>query len=771
MKKLFFLSFFLIQIIIIAQTPVPIAEIRVNNSNGVPVDTGQVFTITGVVTSGNHFGSFGPGSIEDLTAGMSVYGSSFASNVQTGDSVTVTGVLTEFRGLTQIDARRTGYSFINHGPVTPIEPEIVTLLEIKNQQWNGFEEYESRLVRVNNITITGAGNFASGTNYTINDGTTTLELRIDNDVTSIINTPIPSGEVDIIGIVGQFKTSAPFNSGYQLLPRFILDIVDDGSPLILNPVVASNIDTSSFVIYFQTARNGNSQVKYGLTPALELDSVVYQTDTIYHVVPVTGLQPATKYYFKAYSTNAAGTSESALLTATTSSADPTLGTINVYFNFPVDTTVAIPGNAAQGNVDFRNKLISRINSATHSIDLALYSFFGLPDVADAIIAAKNRGVKIRVVYDNRTTQNSMQQLINAGVPIIKRHSDINGIMHNKFLIFDARDEEPANDWVWTGSWNVTSTELSWKNNVIEINDPTLAAAFKIEFEEMWGSNTDIPNSSNAKFGIQKTDNTPHFFNIGGKEVQLYFSPSDNTNQKIIEMLNTADHNIYFSTYVFTRADLQHTLWTRFNSGGVSDIRGIIDAINSQGSQWSNLTQFAEMFHHNVSGTILHHKYAMVDATHYESNPTLLTGSHNWSNAAENDNDENTLIVHDVYIANLYMQEFKRRYNELGGTGTFIVPIVGIEDLSIAEMNHFLYQNYPNPFNPVTTIRFEVPEFQYVTLELFDVLGRKVKTLFEGDVAPGIVSVDFNAGDLSSGIYIYRLKSNDFMASKKLMLMK
>lgn len=771
MKKLLLVTLFIFQAIILAQTPVPIAEMRLNNSNGVPVDTGQVFTITGVVTSGNHYGSFGPGSMEDLTAGMSVYGSSFASNVAIGDSVTVTGVLTEFRGLAQIDTRRAGFSIINHGPVTPISPEVVTLNEIKNQQWNGFEEYESRLIRVNNVTITGSGNFTSGTNYTINDGTNTLELRIDNDVSSIIGTPIPSGEVDIIGIVGQFKNSPPYNSGYQILPRFIHDIVDDGRPLILNPVIASNITANSFTVFFETARNGNSKVKYGLTPALEMDSVVIHTDTTYHIVPITGLQPATQYYFKAYSTNSAGTSESSIQTATTSSTDPSLGTINVYFNFAVDTTVAIPGNAAKGNVDFRNKLIHRINAASYSIDLALYSFFGLSDVADALIAARNRGVKVRVVYDNRTTQNSMQQLVNAGIPIIKRHSSLNGIMHNKFFVFDARDVNPSNDWVWTGSWNVTSTELSWKNNVIEINDPTLASAYTIEFEEMWGSSGETPNASNAKFGTQKADNTPHFFNIGGRDVQLYFSPSDNTNQKIIETLNTADHNIYFATYVFTRSDLQHTLWTRFNNFGVTDIRGIIDAVNSQGSQWSNLNLFAEMYHHNVSGTTLHHKYAVVDATHPGSNPTIITGSHNWSNAAENENDENTIIVDDIYIANQYMQEFKRRYNELGGTGTFIVPVVGIEDVSITDFRHYLFQNYPNPFNPVTTIRFEVPEFQYVTLELFDILGRKVRTLFEGDVIPGIVSVDFNAEDLTSGIYIYRLKSNDHVSSKKLMLMK
>jgi phosphatidylserine/phosphatidylglycerophosphate/cardiolipin synthase-like enzyme len=627
------------------------------------------------------------------------------------------------------------------------------------------------LIRINNVTIQGTGNFASGTNYNISDPTDNLTegLRIDNDVSSIIGTSIPSGPIDIIGVLGQYKFAAPFNSGYQILPRFIQDFVFDGSPQILSPVIASDITTSSFTVYFQTARNGNSQVKYGLTPALELDSVVVATDTTYHIVPITGLSEATLYYYKAYSTNQNGTSSSSLHTVTTASSDPTLGKINVYFNFPVDTTVSIPGNSAHGNINFVQKLMERINTANYSIDLALYSFFGMQDVADAIILAKNRGVKVRVVYDNRTTQNSMQALINAGIPVLKRTSGLDGIMHNKFFIFDARDTVSTNDWLWTGSFNVTSTEVGWKNNVIEINDPTITQAYKIEFEEMWGGSGDTPNPANAKFGVQKTDNTPHSFNVGGREVQVYFSPSDGTTQKIINNVISSHFSIYFATYAFTRADIRTAMSDRFYNYGVTDQRGIIDQINTTGSQFLELQAFAEVFP-NIAPT-LHHKYAIFDASYPESNPTTLTGSHNWSSSAENDNDENTVILKDVYIANQFMQEFKKRYNEAGGTGTFIIPVVNVEDYGITEFNYQLYQNYPNPFNPLTTIRFEVPVSQHVELSIFDMLGREVKVLYS-DLAPaGIMAIDFNAEGLASGVYFYRLKTQDFVTSKKFLLLK
>jgi len=767
----FLLTVVLFNSITSAQDVVPIADIKNNDSKGVPLDTGKVFTVAGIVVASNQFGNSGPGSIQDETAGLSIFGSDFANQVSIGDSVTVTSVLTQFNGLTEFDFRRAGSSLINHGAAsTNYDPVIVTISQIINQQWDGFEEFESLLIRINNVTIQASGNFVGNTNYTISDVTGTLSdgLRIDRDVSSIVGQPIPSGEVDLIGISGQFKPNPPYNSGYQLLPRSIFDIVGDGAPLILNPVIAANIDTNSFMVFFNTARNGNSQVKYGLTSALELDSVVIGNDTTIHVVPISGLQESTLYYFRAYSTNANGTSISTLQTVTTASSNPTIGTINVYFNFSVDTTVAIPGNAAKGNVNFEQKLMERINSAEYSIDLSLYSFFGMQNIADAIIAARDRGVKVRVVYDSRPTQNSMLALINAGILVLKRPSFLMGIMHNKFFIFDARDTIVTNDWLWTGSWNVTSLELNWKNNVIEINDPSITSAYQIEFEEMWGSSGETPNSSNAKFGNEKIDNTTHSFNIGGVDVRLYFSPSDGTTAQIISAINSADDDIYFAMLAFTRSDIANTMFNKFNSG-ITDIRGIIEDPNTTGSQYNFLDSFAEMY--TASGATLHHKYGIVDASLSESDPTTITGSHNWSNSAETRNDENTLIINDVFIANQFMQEFKKRYNEAGGTGTFIIPVTSTDDYEITEFNYQLYQNYPNPFNPVTTIRFEIPYQQNVELAIYDILGREVKLLYDGIAPAGLMVIDFNARGFSSGVYIYRLKTDEFISSKKLIILK
>ncbi len=546
---------------------------------------GESVTISGIVTSSNQFGTNGPASIQDETGAISIYGSGFSGTVDIGDSVLITSTVTHFNGLTQLDFFDSGSRIdARVSQVRDVEPLILTLNEIKAQEWNGAELFESRLVRVNGIKINASGNFGSGSNYSISDSTGSLELRIDNNVSSIIGAAIPSGEIDIVGIIGQYKTNPPYNSGYQLLPRFIQDIVSDGTPLILTPVVASDITTNSLTVYFNTFRKGNSKVRYGLTRNLELDSVLVDESTTFHKVKIDGLQPNTSYYLKAFSSNENGTSVSSVISASTSSGISGLGEINSYFNFSVDTSAAMNGNSAKGNVDFSKILLERINAAKYSIDIALYSFDGLPEIANALLIAKNRGVKIRVVYENRPTQSSMQTLINGGIKVLKR-LDNDGLMHNKFAVFDARDETPENDFLWSGSWNWTSNELNWPNNVIVINDPTITVAYTTEFEEMWGSDTEEPDISNARFGPNKTDNTVHNFNIGDKLVELYFSPSDAVESRIVTAVNTANSSIYFSLLIFTSNSIANSVISAYNSGS-NDIRGIIDDVNASGSEYS-----------------------------------------------------------------------------------------------------------------------------------------------------------------------------------------
>jgi hypothetical protein len=95
-------------------------------------------------------------------------------------------------------------------------------------------------------------------------------------------------------------------------------------------------------------------------------------------------------------------------------------------------------------------------------------------------------------------------------------------------------------------------------------------------------------------------------------------------------------------------------------------------------------------------------------------------------------------------------------------------------LDLTPMTYTLYQNYPNPFNPTTTIEFDLPQPSVVTLKVYDILGREVVTLLdEVSLDQGNHDVEFNAQNLASGVYFYRLIANDgqFRLIKKMMLMK
>jgi hypothetical protein len=83
----------------------------------------------------------------------------------------------------------------------------------------------------------------------------------------------------------------------------------------------------------------------------------------------------------------------------------------------------------------------------------------------------------------------------------------------------------------------------------------------------------------------------------------------------------------------------------------------------------------------------------------------------------------------------------------------------------------LYQNYPNPFNPSTTIRYSIPADGFVKLIVFNAIGEKVRTLVNEFNPAGSYEINFDAGDLSSGIYFYRLQSDNFNTIKKLILLK
>jgi hypothetical protein len=95
-----------------------------------------------------------------------------------------------------------------------------------------------------------------------------------------------------------------------------------------------------------------------------------------------------------------------------------------------------------------------------------------------------------------------------------------------------------------------------------------------------------------------------------------------------------------------------------------------------------------------------------------------------------------------------------------------------ESEKLIPTEYSLYNNYPNPFNPTTAIRFDIPERTNVELVVYDILGRRVKSLISDEVRnPGRYEISFNGSSLASGVYIYKITTKNYSQARKMLLIK
>ncbi|HEY6951864.1 MAG TPA: phospholipase D-like domain-containing protein, partial [Bacteroidota bacterium] len=697
--------------------------------------------------------------LQDKTAGIALYDPR-TDTLHIGDSVEVHGQIADFNGLAEL---KTIDTLVIFGKGLPLPaPKILTLPQVS-------ETYESQLITIHDVQFIQSGTFpVTAVTFQISDGANQLDVRIPAN-SLLANQTIPVGALDIVGVLGQYMTN------FQLTPRSPADLISLPGPQIVTQPTITNLSGVGFTVNWTTLIEGNSVLYFGRTQALG-DSLVDSTLATNHSFAITGLTPGRIYYYRAVSANLSGVSSGSITPVVTTS-PASSGEMDVYFNYSTDGTLGLLP-AANGSTALMDKLLTRISLATKTIDMALYSFddFGgnpavvANRVADSLVSAKNRGVAVRMVFDNKATSTPLSKLITAGISVIKRTvpGTDQGIMHNKFFVFDGRDTTSAtDDWVVTGSWNVTNDgTVEDAQNALFIQDQSLARIYELEFEEMFGSSLLTANPSSARFGPNKQDNTPHYTYVGGTKVEVYFSPSDQTTSHIIGALSSADNNVFFGVLSFTRDDIASTLIARKNAGAI--VRGMIDQQPSTlGSLQLGGVDALQAGHSVVTG-LFHHKYAIVDPFNDGSDPLVITGSHNWSGAAENDNDENTLIIHSGDIARQYVQEFSKRYQESGGSGA----ILGVERAGdLIPRTSSLLQNYPNPFNPSTNLEVRVATHGLVSVRVFDVLGREIATLMNEIKAPGVYRLNWDASRLASGMYLCKMQTGTFNSTKKMLLVR
>jgi len=394
--------------------------------------------------------------------------------------------------------------------------------------------------------------------------------------------------------------------------------------------------------------------------------------------------------------------------------------IHVYFNHAVDISLSSGTNAVYCSGTLDDSMVAYINKATYSIDVAVYDYSpsgSMANIAAAVNNAYARGVKVRWIYDGSSSNSGLAALNSAirtlGSPTTSAYT----IMHNKFMVIDAKI--PARATVWTGSlnWNNGQVNSDW-NNVVVIQDGPLALNYVKEFNEMWGDTGLVPNNTLSKFGPYKTDNTTHSFTIDGHLVECYFSPSDRTNTFIKASLATANHDLLFGMYTFTDTSDANTIIDRINAGVKT--YGIIDNFSSSYQPYTLLNPImgAHLSVYSGSG-VYHNKMAIVDAARPSSDPQVITGSHNWSASANTKNDENTLIIHDPSIANQYLQSFSQNFKALGGNFDLLA---GVES-PVVTANE--WQHYPNPVENELHMHIDEISGSDNFIRVYDLSGRLI----------------------------------------------
>ncbi|HLC05971.1 MAG TPA: phospholipase D-like domain-containing protein [Anaerolineales bacterium] len=311
----------------------------------------------------------------------------------------------------------------------------------------------------------------------------------------------------------------------------------------------------------------------------------------------------------------------------------------VYFTAPqaAGRTNRAPGIEAE--------LTKAIDQAGRSVDIAVYAL-NLGSVTDALLRADQRGVNVRLIIESdNASEPEVQALLGAGIPL--RQDNRPALMHHKFVVIDGAE-------VWSGSMNLTvGAALHDDNNLLRIASAGLAKDFTREFDEMFVED---------RFGALSSEDTPQGrLTVAGVPVEVLFSPDDGVVERIISLIDGAQTSLEFAAFSFTSDALADHILAAAGRG--VRVRGVMETsqASGSGSEYENLRASGLEVRPDGNPFNMHHKFLIIDQE------TVITGSYNFTISAEERNDENVLIIHDTGLAQSYLQEFLRLFEEADAT--------------------------------------------------------------------------------------------------------
>ncbi|MBS3142035.1 DUF1669 domain-containing protein [Candidatus Woesearchaeota archaeon] len=267
-------------------------------------------------------------------------------------------------------------------------------------------------------------------------------------------------------------------------------------------------------------------------------------------------------------------------------------------------------------------LTSELSSAKSTLHCAFYDL-DLPEII-AVLQKKSKTNDVKLVMDRDNYNPSI-------LPKDKlRTNKGSQLMHNKFCVIDGKT-------VTTGSFNPTYNDAYVNdNNLVVFDSAEMASVYETEFAELWQGKFGKGNRSKSSFG----------------NVNVYFCPEDHCAERLRNEIKKAKSNIQFMVFSFTHSGVGNELILAHERG--VDVSGIFDkSQNSRFSQAKRLKAQGMDIKIEENPGKLHHKVFIIDEK------TVITGSFNPSENADERNDENMVIIRDPVIASLFSDEYER----------------------------------------------------------------------------------------------------------------
>jgi len=720
-----------------------IAEAKVDaNGDFVPDLLNETVTIQGVVTTPNYDSNTNY-HLQDATAGICLQTFSFTLGLNPGDEVTITGKITQYKGLTQINpASETDVAVTSTGNV--IEPSKITISELG-------ESTEGLLVEVDSVWIVNLADWpAEGSNADIDltDGIDTVTLRIDKETDLDGWTP-PAGMMDLIAVGSQYTSTTPLDDGYQLLGTFrehFIEIIIHPEPEELYTWWEKNAGDYTF---FQSDNNTRGMDLNPVTGhllvasrtggnnihVLEAENGTFlsgldMTDVSGGIFPITLVSVANDGVTYGCNLTTSGTGFKFYRWGDESS------TPTVAFEGDLDQRVGdsftVIGSGANTIVYASGSNVTKIYvfTTTDGINFSLFDEVpigssmargGIAPVADTL------GSDIWVNCSGKQAA-----LIDTSGTII---TTIDTSMHVYFAHIDYMETGDGRKLIAVAGGNCGDVPVCMRSEVWDVTDPFNPWRFA------YGSMTNTPVANVNGTGIaileEKEDGVLNLYHLlSNNGIALYCAEEiiENTPPTAFHLISP-ENNATITFEDLTADTLLEFKWSRSFD---------IDPLDS----------------------VTCYEMIVLDESQLMVLDTIFTDTLNYLLILNNATYEWFVLAKDTRGGITSSDTFKVIFDIQ----------VSIDEVAGIPKTFALNQNYPNPFNPTTFIKYDLPKEAIVKIVIYDLMGRKVRTLLNEKQNAGYKSITWNGRDnngqmVSSGMYIYQMITDEFQKTKKMMLLK